>query len=94
MRGIGTIQIVVRFAWRLSRELDMTRSSLALALAVVSGTFVGLPNRSFADARCQQLESLNAQYAGAELTIDQKKLKRKLVMWYYENCRGRGVRGG
>jgi hypothetical protein len=31
--------------------LDMTRSSLALALAVVFGAFVGLPSRSFADAR-------------------------------------------
>jgi hypothetical protein len=72
----------------------MTRSSLALALAVVFGAFVGLPDRSFADARCQQLESLNAQYAGTELTTDQKKLKRKLVAWYYEHCRGGGVRGG
>jgi len=76
------------------RELDMARSSLGLTLTVVVGTFVGLPNRSFADARCQQLESLNAQYAGAELTTDQKKLKRKLVAWYYEHCRGRGIRGG
>ena len=40
-----------------------------------------------ADDRCQQLEALNQQYAGVTLTSTQQALKRKLVAWYYRNCR-------
>jgi hypothetical protein len=48
-----------------------------------------LPTQVLAvDERCHQLEALNAQYAGVALTADQKQTKRKMVAWYYGNCRG------
>jgi hypothetical protein len=41
---------------------------------------------SFADERCRQLEQLNRQYAGVQLTSTQKHLKRQMVAWYKQNC--------
>ena len=40
-----------------------------------------------ADDRCQQLVTLNQQYAGVQLTSAQKLLKSQLVSWYRQNCR-------
>jgi len=40
-----------------------------------------------ADDRCQQLEALNRQYAGVALSADQKRIKRRLVAWYRQNCK-------
>ena len=42
---------------------------------------------ALADPRCQQLEALNQQYAGVQLTSTQKQLKSQLVAWYKQNCR-------
>jgi hypothetical protein len=42
---------------------------------------------ALADDRCQQLEALNQQYAGVQLTSAQKHLKSQLVAWYKQNCR-------
>jgi hypothetical protein len=40
-----------------------------------------------ADYRCAQLEALNRQYAGVQLTSAQKQIKVQLVAWYKKNCR-------
>lgn len=63
---------------------------LCLSVGIVAE---GWPTSVLADARCQQLEALHAQYAGVELTSEQKHLKQKLVAWYYGHCRGRHVAG-
>jgi len=41
---------------------------------------------SFAHERCKQLEDLNRQYAGVELTSSQKQIKQQMVAWYRQNC--------
>jgi hypothetical protein len=70
----------------------MTRSLFGAVLAISVASIAGvLPTSSRADARCQQIEALHDQYAGVELTSEQKQLKRKLVAWYYGHCRGRHV---
>lgn len=51
-----------------------------LFLTVTSAAALG-------DERCRQLEALNQQYAGVQLTSTQKQLKSKLVAWYMQNCR-------
>jgi hypothetical protein len=38
---------------------------------------------------CQRLEALHEQYAGVELTIAQKGIKRQMVAWYNKNCGAR-----
>jgi hypothetical protein len=50
---------------------------------------VGAVKHASADDNCQQLETLSRQYAGVTLTVDQEKLKRRLVVWYEKNCRER-----
>jgi hypothetical protein len=61
----------------------------ASSLLLCAGLFLAVSSNSgLADDRCQQLEALNQQYAGVTLTADQKKLKIKLVAWYYKNCKG------
>ena len=62
----------------------------AICLAPLAGL---LPTPSLADGRCQQLEALHAQYAGAALTSEQKQLKRTLVAWYYSHCHGHNMAG-
>ena len=55
---------------------------------VCARLFVAITSTAaLADERCQQLEALNQQYAGVSLTSQQKVLKRKLVAWYYKNCK-------
>jgi hypothetical protein len=63
----------------------------AVAAICVASVVTGLPTSSRADVRCQQLEELRAQYAGVELSSEQKQLKRQLVAWYYGHCRGHHV---
>jgi hypothetical protein len=66
----------------------MKRLLSATILAIsLSGFVAFVPTRSFADERCQQLLALRAQFAGVELTSDQKQMKVKLVSWYYTHCR-------
>jgi hypothetical protein len=60
---------------------------------VVFGLFAillaGAANHASANDNCQHLEALSRQYAGVTLTVDQEKLKRRLVVWYEKNCRER-----
>ncbi len=52
-----------------------------------AGLFLAVTSTaSLADQRCYQLEALNQQYAGVQLTSTQKQLKQKLVAWYRKNC--------
>jgi hypothetical protein len=54
---------------------------------ICAGLFLTVPSTAaLADERCQQLEALNQQYAGVQLTSAQKQLKSKLVAWYKQNC--------
>jgi hypothetical protein len=72
----------------------MKRQSFAAILAISLSAFVGfVPAPSFADDRCQQLEVLHAQYAGVELTPDQKQIKVQLVAWYNVHCRRHHLAG-
>lgn len=71
----------------------MLRPLFAALLAISVTSVAALPSSSLADERCQELESLHAQYAGVKLTPKQERLKRKLVAWYYGHCRGRHVAG-
>jgi hypothetical protein len=72
----------------------MKRLLPAAMLAICLSGLVGfVPTRSFADERCQQLEALRAQYAGVELTSDQKRLKVILVAWYQAHYINRQVAG-
>jgi hypothetical protein len=43
-------------------------------------------NAAVSTENCQQLEALAAQYAGVELSSDQKQLKRQMVAWYSTHC--------
>jgi hypothetical protein len=53
-----------------------------------AGLFLTIaPTTGLADERCRQLEALNQQYAGVQLTSTQKQLKSQLVAWYKQNCR-------
>jgi hypothetical protein len=66
----------------------MDKSSFGAILAISFGVCVMLiRTQSFPDERCQQLQALRAQYAGVELTSDQKQMKVKLVVWYNSHCR-------
>jgi hypothetical protein len=67
----------------------LMKSLLSAAVPAISlSAFIAfIPAPSFADERCQQLEALRAQYAGVELTSDQKQIKVQLVAWYHVHCR-------
>lgn len=39
------------------------------------------------ESNCRQLEELARQYAGVQLTSQQKQIKRRLVAWYNDNCK-------
>jgi hypothetical protein len=43
---------------------------------------------SLAQDRCTQLIALSHEYAHVPLNSEQKRLKRRLVVWYEHNCRG------
>lgn len=49
-------------------------------------------NAALSTENCQRLEALANQYAGVELTSDQKQLKRKMVSWYSTHCMHRAAR--
>ena len=53
------------------------------ALIAISGT-AALSN----DSNCRQLEDLARQYAGVKLSSYQQQIKRRLVAWYQDNCKG------
>jgi hypothetical protein len=61
----------------------MTVAVMAAGLLVATSGTVALSN----EGSCRRLEDLARQYAGVQLTSEQKRLKRKLVAWYNDNCK-------
>jgi hypothetical protein len=68
----------------MGRSFNFLTLLALLGLVLCTG-----PTRSFASENCLQLETLSQQYAGVELTVYQKQIKRRLVAWYVKNCHGR-----
>jgi hypothetical protein len=69
----------------------MDRFPSALARTFLAALSAGLmlalnSNAAVSTENCQQLEALAAQYAGVELSSDQKQLKRQMVAWYSTHC--------
>ncbi len=60
-----------------------TVAFMAAGLLIATSATGALGNES----QCRQLEDLARQYAGVQLTSDQRQLKRKLVAWYNGNCK-------
>jgi len=58
-------------------SLAILSAGLILALSSIAG---------LSAENCQRLEALAAQYAGVELTDEQKQQKRKMVAWYSTHC--------
>jgi hypothetical protein len=70
--------------------MDLTSTAFArhVRRQLCAGLFLALASTTvLADERCKQLEALNQQYAGVQLTSTQKQLKSQLVAWYKQNCR-------
>ena len=64
---------------------SLPRSVLGAALS--AGVLLALsPNPAFSDENCHRLEALAHQYAGVQLTSDQKQIKQQMVAWYSTNC--------
>jgi hypothetical protein len=61
--------------------MDHSLSILAAGLILAFSSIAGLSAEN-----CQRLETLAAQYAGVALTVEQKRLKRKMVAWYSTHC--------
>jgi hypothetical protein len=68
-------------------KIDRSRLALRLASAGAALLLMTGATRSLADDNCQQLETLSQQYEGVELTVVQKQMKRRMIMWYNKNCR-------
>ena len=56
---------------------------IAASLLIATSSTAALSNES----NCRRLEDLARQYAGVQLTSEQKQLKRRLVAWYNDNCK-------
>ena len=56
--------------------------AVAVSLSIAASASAALSNDN-----CRYLEDLARQYAGVQLTSDQKQIKRKLVAWYNGNCK-------
>jgi hypothetical protein len=62
----------------------LTRQALA---ALSAGLILAVGSNVASSAEnCERMEALAVQYAGVELTREQKKLKRKMVIWYSTHC--------
>jgi hypothetical protein len=64
-------------------------SSLArLSLAALSAALILAfgSNAAVSAESCERLTTLAKQYAGVELTVAQKQLKREMVAWYAKHC--------
>ena len=61
----------------------MAVAVMAAGLFVATSATSALSNES----NCRRLEDLARQYAGVQLTSEQRQLKRKLVAWYNGNCK-------
>jgi hypothetical protein len=56
-------------------------------MAFATGLILALSSNAAPSAEsCEHLETLASQYAGVELTSEQKQFKRKMVAWYVINC--------
>jgi hypothetical protein len=73
-----------RFPSALAR-LSLAALSAGLILAFSSNAALSVEN-------CERLEAIASQYAGVELTIAQKQLKRKMVVWYSVHCTRHALR--
>lgn len=60
------------------------RQSLATLSACLILAFSS--NAAFSAESCERLVALANQYAGVELTGEQKQMKRKMVVWYSRHC--------
>jgi hypothetical protein len=59
-----------------------------LIIVVAAGLSIAASsNSALSNDNCRYLEDLARQYAGVQLTSEQKQLKRKLVAWYNGNCK-------
>ena len=66
------------------------RLAVRSAIAVMTASLLFVTSGSAAlsnESNCRRLEDLARQYAGVQLTSEQKQLKRKLVAWYKDNCK-------
>jgi hypothetical protein len=54
--------------------------------ALCGGLLVVSSSVAFSGENCQRLEALAEQYAGVQLTSEQKQIKRQMVAWYSTNC--------
>jgi hypothetical protein len=69
----------------------MDRFSRALAcqsrIVFAAGLVLALSSNAAPSAEsCEQLVALSNQYAGVELTSEQKQFRRKMTAWYVINC--------
>ncbi|MPZ37792.1 MAG: hypothetical protein GEU95_06965 [Rhizobiales bacterium] len=67
---------------RLVLVRSVTSSIVAGLLIAMSGT-----SALSHDNNCRRLEDLARQYAGVQLTSQQRQIKRRLVGWYNDNCK-------
>jgi hypothetical protein len=58
-----------------------------VSFGIVADLLSGAVRPASANNNCQRLEALSQEYAGLALTADEEKLKRRLVIWYKDNCR-------
>jgi hypothetical protein len=66
-------------------RLVLLRSSM---LMIVAGMLVATSSTgALSNENCRRLEDLARQYAGVQLTSAQQRLKRKLTVWYNDNCK-------
>jgi hypothetical protein len=72
------------------RGARMNRFPVALVhyfgAALCGGLLVFSSSTAFSSDNCRRLEALAHQYAGVQLTSDQKQIKRQMVAWYSTNC--------
>lgn len=90
----GERSAVQRQASSTDNEFRMNVTLLRASLVFCIATFV-IAHSSIARAddsdNCAQLEALNQQYLGVELTPAQKKIKVRLVAWYMQHCTKRNL---
>jgi len=68
----------------------MNRLAVALVhyfgAALCGGLLVLSSSAAFSSDNCRRLEALAQEYAGVQLTSEQKQVKRQMVAWYSTNC--------
>jgi hypothetical protein len=75
--------------------MGVAKRSAILFIAAALLTATSGSNALSSESNCRRLEELARQYAGLQLTSEQKQLKRRLVAWYNDNCkRTRSIQAG